>query len=88
MILRAIRLIATLALSVIIVAGVACGKMALWFDGPPVVRACRDHGRRTCPGQHLLGRSRSTVLERTRSCAAAGRCFGSLVDVGSTRQYA
>ena len=34
MLRRAIRLIATLALSVIVVAGVSWGAMALWFDGP------------------------------------------------------
>jgi hypothetical protein len=34
MVLRAIRLIATLGLSVIVVAGVAWAAMALWFDGP------------------------------------------------------
>src|ERR1700720_4415991 len=31
---RAVRLIATLALFVIVVAGVGWGAMALWFDGP------------------------------------------------------
>jgi Domain of unknown function (DUF4105) len=31
---RAVRLVATLALSVIVLAGVAWGGMALWFDGP------------------------------------------------------
>jgi hypothetical protein len=34
MVWPAIRLIATLGLSVIVVAGVAWGAMALWFDGP------------------------------------------------------
>jgi hypothetical protein len=32
--LRAVRFIATLALSAIVVAGVAWGALALWFDGP------------------------------------------------------
>jgi len=31
---RAVRLLATLALSAIVLAGVAWGAMALWFDGP------------------------------------------------------
>jgi hypothetical protein len=34
MVRRAIRMIATLALSVIVAAGVTWGAMALWFDGP------------------------------------------------------
>ena len=34
MVRRAVRWIATLALSVIVVVGVAWGAMALWFDGP------------------------------------------------------
>ena len=34
MVRRAIRLIAILALSVVVVAGVSWGAMALWFDGP------------------------------------------------------
>ena len=34
MVRRAVRSIATLALSVIVVVGVAWGAMALWFDGP------------------------------------------------------
>jgi Domain of unknown function (DUF4105) len=34
MVRRAVRLMATLALSVIVVAGISWGAMALWFDGP------------------------------------------------------
>jgi hypothetical protein len=34
MVRRAVRLIATLALSVIVVVGLSWGAMALWFDGP------------------------------------------------------
>jgi hypothetical protein len=34
MVLRAIRLIATLMLSIVVVAAVAWAAMAIWFDGP------------------------------------------------------
>jgi len=34
MVRRAVRLIGTLALSVIVVVGIAWGVLALWFDGP------------------------------------------------------
>ena len=55
MLWRAVRLIATLMLSVIVVAAVAWAAMAIWFDGPHSRRHCGADGRRTGDRLHHLG---------------------------------
>ena len=86
MVRRALRLIVIVALSAIVVAGIAWGALALWFDGPPVARARRDDGRGTGVGQHRFGRTRSTPPERACSCAVARGCRCCLVGIDSPEQ--
>jgi hypothetical protein len=83
MIRRVIRLIAILVLSVTVVAGVAWGKMALWFDGP---QSCVLAG--TMAGGLVLVSILLVLLARSflRGLAVALLPVAAvaLVDVGST----
>ena len=54
MLRRAVRLIATLLLSVIVAAAVAWAAMAIWFDGPHRACHCGADGRRTGDRLHIL----------------------------------
>ncbi len=87
MVRRAVRLIATLVLSAIVVAGVAWGAMALWFDGPQSRVLAGTMAAGLVLVSILVGCIRSAFLERTRGCAVARRCCRSLVDVDSAKQY-
>jgi hypothetical protein len=87
MVRRLVRWIATLALFVVVIALVAWGAMALWFDGPQsrVLAGTMAGGFALVS---ILLAALSTVLERSRAWAVAGRWCRSVVDVNPSKQYA
>ena len=79
MVRRALRLIVTVLLSAIVVAGVAWGALALWFDGPTSRVLAGTMAGGLAFDQPAFGGTRSTIPERACGCAVARgcrRCFG------------
>ena len=87
MVRRALRLIVTVALFAIVVAGVAWGALALWFDGPPSRALAGTMAGGLAFEQHPFGGTRSALPERACSCAVARGCCRSLVGIDSPEQY-
>ena len=87
MVRRVLRLIVTVALFAIVVAGVAWGALALWFDGPHSRVLAGTMAGGLALSSRPFGGIRSALPERPCGCAIArGRCR-CLVGVDSPKQY-